>query len=340
MEKYDIYQDIATRTSGDIFIGVVGPVRTGKSTFITKFMENFVIPSIGNKLQKQIATDEMPQSASGKTIMTTQPKFIPANSVKVTFKNKCTANVRLVDCVGYLVEGVSGHIEDDKERMVKTPWSDEEIPFEKAADIGTKKVISDYSTIGILITTDGSFTDIPRKNYVHAEERAINELKALNKPFVIILNSSHPSNKETLMLASDMEQKYDCTVICSDVLNMTANEIDIIMEKILLEFPMTHFNIDLPKWMEALSIEDDIIKDLLSNVKSCSENMTKMRDFNLLDGVFENNEYVDSVDLVELKLGKGVPQYKLNPKSDIVFAVLKQLKKRRKKHILHCTIKS
>ena len=182
MKKYDIYDDIALRTGGDVYIGVVGPVRTGKSTFISKFMNTFVLPNISNKLQKQIALDEMPQSADGKTIMTTQPKFIPANSVKVQFKNKTSANVRLVDCVGYLIDGVNGHLEDDKPRLVNTPWSDEPIPFEQAASIGTKKVIDEYSTIGVLVTTDGSFTDIDRKNYVPAEKKVVSQLKATKKP--------------------------------------------------------------------------------------------------------------------------------------------------------------
>lgn len=193
MEKYDIYKDISRRTEGDIYIGVVGPVRTGKSTFISKFMEKAIMPNISNKLQKQIATDEMPQSAEGKTVMTTQPKFIPANAVKVQFKNKTSANVRLVDCVGYMVDGANGHLEDGKPRLVRTPWSDEDIPFEKAAEIGTRKVIKEYSTIGIVVTTDGSFTEIPRENYRKCEERIVDELKELNKPFVVVLNCKNPS---------------------------------------------------------------------------------------------------------------------------------------------------
>ena len=200
MDKYDIYKDISNRTCGDIYIGVVGPVRTGKSTFISKFMEKFVIPNINNKLQKQIATDEMPQSADGKIIMTTQPKFVPSNAVKVQFKNKTTANVRLVDCVGYLVDGALGHQDEDKPRLVKTPWDDNEMPFEKAAEKGTKKVIEEYSTIGVVVTTDGSFTDIPRSNYVQSEERVVNELKVLKKPFVVILNCKNPDDENALKL--------------------------------------------------------------------------------------------------------------------------------------------
>lgn len=208
MDKFDIYRDISERTGGDIYVGVVGPVRTGKSTFITKFMENFVIPNIGNKLQKQIATDEMPQSADGKTVMTTQPKFVPANGVKVTFKNKSSANVRLVDCVGYLIEGVTGHEEDGKPRLVKTPWDKEDIPFEKAAEIGTRKVIEDYSTIGILVTTDGTIGEIPRENYIPAEERTVKELKNCGKPFVIFLNCKNPKSDVSQNLAAALEEKY------------------------------------------------------------------------------------------------------------------------------------
>ena len=192
MEKNFIYNDIATRTGGDIYIGVVGPVRTGKSTFIAKFMDNFVIPNINNKLQKQIATDEMPQSSDGKTIMTTEPKFVPNEAIDITIGDNLKLKTRLVDCVGYLVDNAIGYLEDDMPRMVKTPWSEEEIPFETAAEIGTRKVITEHSTIGILVTTDGSITDIPREDYIKAEERVVSELKAINKPFIILLNSEHP----------------------------------------------------------------------------------------------------------------------------------------------------
>ena len=208
MEKFDIYKDISKRTGGDIFIGVVGPVRTGKSTFITKFMQNFVLPNISNKLQKQIAVDEMPQSADGKTVMTSQPKFIPANAVKVQFKNKISANLRLVDCVGYFVKGAIGADEDGKPRMVKTPWFEEEIPFEKAGEIGTRKVITDYSTIGVVVTTDGSICDIPREDYLQAEERVVEELKELKKPFVIILNCADETSPSAQKLREELEEKY------------------------------------------------------------------------------------------------------------------------------------
>ena len=325
MDKYNVYQDIAKRTDGDIYIGVVGPVRTGKSTFISKFMENFVLPNIGNKLQKQIAKDEMPQSASGKTVMTTQPKFVPANSVKVQFKNKCSANVRLVDCVGYMVDGASGSLEDDKPRMVKTPWSDQLISFEDAAEIGTKKVIEEYSTIGVLVTTDGSFSEIPRENYVEGEERAVNELLKLKKPFIIVLNSSNPESDKCKLLANQLENKYGVTVVCADVVNLTAEQIEVILEKILLEFPILSFDLNLPKWLQALPSDNQVISSVISKVKEVSKDMAKMRDFSCFYTAFSEDEYIDSVDVLELKLGQGIPEYKVVPKEGLFYRVLSQV---------------
>lgn len=322
MEKYNIYKDIATRTGGDIYIGVVGPVRTGKSTFITSFMNKLVLPNISNKLQKQIATDEMPQSADGKTIMTTQPKFIPANGVRVQFKNKVSANIRLVDCVGYFVDGAVGHEEDDKPRLVKTPWDDKEIPFEKAAVIGTKKVIDEYSTVGVVVTTDGSIGEIPRSSYVQAEEKVINELKALNKPFVIVLNSKNPNSDNALKLALELENKHGVSVQCVDVLNMTADDISIIMEKALLEFPMCAFNVDIPKWMQALPADSKVITEMIDKIKESSSSVRKMRDFSALNNAFEDSEYFDELSLCELKLDSGTSEYKLRAKEDLFYKVL------------------
>ena len=322
MEKYDIYKDISQRTGGDIFIGVVGPVRTGKSTFISKFMEQLVLPNINNKLAKQIATDEMPQSADGKTIMTTQPKFIPANSVKVQFKNKATASIRLVDCVGYMVEGATGHIEDKKPRLVKTPWSEEEIPFEKAAEIGTEKVIKEYSTIGIVVTTDGSVCDIAREGYVLPEEKVINELKSLRKPFVVILNSKNPNSPETIKLCDSLEEKYEVSVICKNVSTLKAEDFSEIMEKVLFEFPMCNFNVSLPKWMQALPVNNALIQEIISNVKEKAENMAKMKDFAEIVGLFEENENFNSPEIVELKLGEGECDYNLNTKEGLFYRVL------------------
>ena len=322
MEKFDVYKDIATRTSGDIYLGVVGPVRTGKSTFITKFMEKLVIPNINNKLQKQIATDEIPQSADGKTIMTTQPKFVPANAVKVQFKNKATANVRLIDCVGYMVEGAVGHEEDEKPRLVKTPWDDKELPFEKAAEIGTKKVIDEYSTIGIVVTTDGSFSDIPRSNYVVAENRVIRELQALNKPFVVILNCKNPKAESSIALANALEEKHGVPVIVMNVLEMNNEDLYTIMERVLMEFSMVSFNVNIPKWMQALPADNPIISEILEKVKEASSNVEKMRDFTQFNDIFYDSDNIEDFHLNELCLANGVAEFEVIPKENLYFTVL------------------
>ena len=324
MEKYNIYKDISVRTGGDMYIGVVGPVRTGKSTFITQFMQKFVLPNISNKLQKQIATDEMPQSADGKTIMTTQPKFIPANGVRVQFKNKISANVRLVDCVGYLVDGAVGHVEEDKPRLVKTPWDEKELPFEKAAEIGTKKVIEDYSTVGVVVTTDGSIGEIPRSSYLSAEERVINDLKRLNKPFIVVLNSKNPNADETIKLASEIESKHEIPVHCVDALNMSAEDISAIMEKVLLEFPMCGFNVKIPQWMQALPSDNKLIVEIVEEIKSASSSIKKMRDFSSMDQVFEENENFNKLNLCDLKLDNGFADYELTCKDGLFFKVLSE----------------
>jgi len=231
MENTRLYQDIAKRTDGDIYVGVVGPVRTGKSTFIKKFMDLLVIPNIENNYKKERAKDELPQSAGGKTIMTTEPKFVPNEAVEITLDNNLKFKTRLVDCVGYLVDNAIGYLEDDMPRMVKTPWSDEEIPFEVAAEIGTKKVIEEHSTIGILVTTDGSITDIPRDDYIKAEERVVSELKALNKPFVILLNSYSPDSDYAKELAETLSEKYQTTVIPTNCEYLTIDDINQILLK-------------------------------------------------------------------------------------------------------------
>ena len=218
MDKFDLYNDIATRTNGDIYIGVVGPVRTGKSTFIKRFMENLILPEISDENDKVRATDEMPQSAAGKIVMTTQPKFVPADAIKLSLGN-VRAKIRLIDCVGYMVEGAEGGVEDGKPRMVMTPWQEEEIPFEEAAEIGTEKVIRDHSTIGVVVTQDGSVTDIPRASYLAAEERVVNEMKEIGKPFVMILNSRTPSSDETQKLRSALSERYGVTVLAKDLID-------------------------------------------------------------------------------------------------------------------------
>ncbi len=322
MQKYDIYKDISDRTNGDVYIGVVGPVRTGKSTFISKFVEKLIIPNINGKLQKQIAVDELPQSADGKTIMTTQPKFVPANAVKVQFKNKASAKVRLVDCVGYLVDGAFGHEEDDKPRLVKTPWDDEEMPFEKAAEVGTKKVIDEYSTIGVVVTTDGSFGEIPRGNYVVAEEKVVADLKKQHKPFVIVLNSATPSSKECLELSDKLEEKYGVPVLPLSVANLSEEDVGTIMEKVLMEFPMQSFNVDVPKWLRALPPDNPLIEEIIEKVKSASAGMCRMKDFSSLNEAFEENENFYPLELKDVLMGEGVCEYQIRAKESLFYSVL------------------
>ena len=270
--NFKLYEDIAKRTEGDIYVGVVGPVRTGKSTFIKRFMDLLVIPNIDNSYKQERARDELPQSAGGRTIMTTEPKFIPNEAVEITVGNNISLKTRLVDCVGYLVNNAIGYLEDDMPRMVKTPWSEDEIPFEKAAEIGTRKVIQEHSTIGILVTTDGSITDIPREDYIEAEERVVRELKELNKPFIILLNSDSPYSESTKNLARKLEDKYETTVVPTDCSNLELDDINNIFSKILYEFPIERININFPKWADRLDENHWLKKELFAEIKdACSD---------------------------------------------------------------------
>ncbi len=287
MEEFDIYKDIRSRTGGDIYVGVVGPVRAGKSTFITNFMEKLVVPKVEDKNVLERMRDELPQSANGKTIMTTQPKFVPNEAVSITLGDNVDVNVRLVDCVGYMVEGAVGHLDGEKPRMVKTPWSDEEISFVDAADIGTKKVICDHATIGIVMTTDGSIaTELGRSAYVAPEERVVSELKALGKPFVIVLNSTVPNSPETQKLAAALEKKYGTAVLPLDVLNMTADDITNIFEKILFEFPLADIEVKISKWLQALPLEDGIIRRMVDTLLESGAGMTRMADYKIPTSLF------------------------------------------------------
>lgn len=292
MLNYDIYDDIAIRTGGDIYLGVVGPVRTGKSTFIKKFMETSVLDKITDKNKLQRAIDELPQSADGKTIMTTEPKFIPNEAVSVNF-DKMNANVRLIDCVGYLVEDAIGHREGDKERLVKTPWSDEEMPFQQAAELGTEKVIREHSTVGILVTTDGTITDIARAKYVESEERVVNELKSCGKPFVIVLNSRTPNETDAIRLRESLEERYGVPVYCCDVTRLGKDEITSIMEMALYEFPVTKINFRIPKWMRSLCPEEEIMKNILDCIKSKTSGISKMHDSSKLETMFDECKFIE-----------------------------------------------
>jgi stage IV sporulation protein A len=322
MENFEIYQDISKRTDGDIYIGVVGPVRTGKSTFIKRFMELLVIPNIENEYKRERAVDELPQSAGGKTIMTTEPKFIPNEAIEVTLNSNVKLKTRLVDCVGYLVNNVLGYMEDDMPRMVKTPWSDEEMPFETAAEIGTKKVITEHSTVGMVVTTDGSITGIPREDYIGAEERVIKELKELNKPFIMILNSSNPYSDETLNLAKNLEEKYETQVIPMSCLNMTIDDLNNIFTKLLYEFVVERINIHLPKWVNGLSLENPLKMQLFTKIKNTFKDVKKIVSVQEKYEELLEDSNIKKVSISEIDLGSGEIQIDVELQDNLFYEVL------------------
>ena len=320
----NIYQDISERTNGDIYIGVVGPVRSGKSTFVKNFMEKLILPNITNKNEKKRATDELPQSADGKIIMTTQPKFVPNTAVRLSLDDKATANVRLIDCVGYLIEGAEGHLEGDKARLVNTPWSTEPIPFEKAAEIGTQKVAAEHSTIAVVVTTDGSIGEIPRQNYVSAEERVVKELKLAGKPFVVVLNCKKPNDERCTELAATLQEKYGVSVLPVNVLNADATQLEGVLKAILAEFPVRRLAVDLPTWMRALSADNKIIVDILDKIKAHSAQINKMKDADKLAAAFADCDYLTSAEIQSLDMGSGVATCALTPKQELFFQVLSE----------------
>jgi stage IV sporulation protein A len=322
MEKFDLYRDIAERTDGDIYMGVVGPVRTGKSTLIKKIMDLLVLPNMNNEFEKERSRDEMPQSGAGRTIMTTQPKFVPNEAVQVALQDNANLNIRMVDCVGYLVKGAMGHMEGEAPRMVRTPWFDYDIPFEEAAEIGTRKVIADHSTIGLVVTTDGSITDIPRSNYVEAEERVVRELKELEKPFVMILNSRNPDAEETVKLKSALEEKYDVPVLSLDVLNLTDDDIHNILSNVLFEFPVTEIKLEVPKWV--LSLDDDhwLIQYVMNSAKAASADALRIRDVDGFGKAFEESEHMERPKIENINLGSGNAQIKMEAKPGLFYKIL------------------
>ena len=306
MDNFEIYNDIAKRTGGDIYVGVVGPVRTGKSTFISRFMQSLVLNSIANEYEKERAIDEMPQSGAGKIVMTMQPKFVPNEAVSVKFGEDVSARVRLIDCVGYAIDGVEGFKDGEAPRMVKTMWSENEMPFEQAAEIGTHKVIAEHSTIAVLVTTDGTVTDIPRQNYIKAEERVVEELKQNNKPFVIILNTKTPGTDAVNELSKSMEEKYGVPVIALDVSKIGVEEIGGIIKKILMEFPVSEINFKLPKWLMALPYEDDFIQLIMASVRAHTEAVNKMSDYEKMLSMFSGIDDLKSVEVNNLNMSNGV----------------------------------
>ena len=305
MTNTSIYQDMAQRTGGDIYLGLVGPVRTGKSTFIRRFMETLVIPNIEDVYARERAKDELPQSGSGRTIMTAEPKFVPEDAVNVTLDGGVSFSVRLVDCVGYMVDGASGQFEDGAERMVATPWFDEEVPMSRAAEEGTRRVITDHSTIGVVMTTDGSVCGIERESYVPAEERVVGELREIGKPFVLVLNSADPSGEAAQELRAELADKYGVACVCVNCLNLTAEDIDEILKLALYEFPIAELGIYLPSWLDALGADSPLRGDMLSGIAEAVQGMSRVRDaFSIMDAL-GGREDVSDAGVTAVDMGTG-----------------------------------
>lgn len=299
----DIYKDIETRTNGEIYMGVVGPVRTGKSTFIKRFMELLVVPAIKDEHSRIRAVDELPQSAAGRTVMTTEPKFIPKDSVEILLEDGVEFKVRMIDCVGYMIDEAEGHEEDGKERLVKTPWFDYDIPFTKAAEIGTKKVIFEHSTVGIMVTCDGSIADISRESYIEAEEKTVSELKSIGKPFVIILNSRRPGSEETLYLAEEMSEKYGVSVIPLNCDQLKPYDVNKIFEELLMDFPITAINFNIPKWVEAMDSDSTIKSYLIQVAKDIFSDLHHMKD--VRNVMCDSDEYIEKISMNNINMADG-----------------------------------
>lgn len=299
-----MYKDIQARTKGEIYIGVVGPVRTGKSTFIKRFMDLCVLPEMEDEHEKSRTRDELPQSAAGRTIMTTEPKFIPKEAAQIQLSEDLSAKIRLIDCVGYMVPGSEGHMEGGSERMVKTPWFEEEIPFAQAAELGTKKVISEHSTIGIVITCDGSFSEIPRENYIEAEERTIAELKNIGKPFIVLLNTEKPYGEPAIQLAQRLQEKYGVTVLPMNCAQLRRDDITKILEQVLWEFPITSLEFYMPKWVEMLPMEHKIKEDIIRQVRELSKDLLTIRDVQERP-IVSQGPFVERMKLEQIHMDSG-----------------------------------
>lgn len=319
MENYNIYQDVSSRTGGDIYIGVVGPVRTGKSTFIKKFMETLVIPN-AKESDRAVMIDELPQSGAGKTVMTTEPKFVPAKAAKIALNKGTDASVRLVDCVGFAVEGANGFEEDGKPRLVKTPWQEEAMSFSEAAALGTEKVIREHSTIGVLVTTDGSITDIPRTAYEQAEERAVRGLKEIGKPFIIVLNCTE--TKKAAALQKTLENKYEVPVVAINVEKMGEEEVLSVLKKALFEFPVLRVDVKIPRWLQSLPCDNPTVVAMLDKVKGAVEGVEKMRDCFALETLFDEEEDFINPEEIYMDLGKGKAEIALGAKKELFYRVL------------------
>ncbi|MDI3317385.1 MAG: stage IV sporulation protein A [Bacillota bacterium] len=325
MEEFDIFQDIAQRTGGDLYVGVVGPVRTGKSTLIKRFLELLVLPNIPDEYERQRTTDEMPQSGAGRTIMTAEPKFIPGEAVEIAVGELLRARVRFIDCVGYPVEGAIGYEEEDGPRLVSTPWFGEPIPFEQAAEEGTRRVIAEHSTIGLVVTTDGSITDIPRSGYEEAERRTIGELKDLGKPFLVILNSAHPDDPDTEELANRMEQEYGATVLPVDALHLDREALDWILEELLYEFPVHDLEIQLPAWVQELEGSHWLRLRFDQAVQEARSKVLRLRDVDQAVAELSTMEEVSEARIARMEPGTGNVTVALEAPESLFYRVLEEI---------------
>ena len=324
MEMFDVYKDIELRTKGEFYLGIVGPVRTGKSTFIKRFMDLLVLPKIQDIHTMEQTRDELPQSASGKTIMTTEPKFVPKEAVEIPIAENVGVNVRLIDCVGYMVEGATGHTEKGEERQVKTPWYEEEIPFTQAATIGTQKVIRDHATIGIIVTTDGSIGDLKRESYLSAEEKTIRELQAIGKPFIVLVNSRRPYSEEAKKVANQIENQYGVTALPVNCEQLREEDIHHIMEKILFAFPISEVGFYLPKWVDMLPKEHKIKMDIITNVKKILEHISEVKD--VICGLPKaDSEFIEDVCVEDVALDTGTVSVSIRVKDCYYYEMLSEV---------------
>ena len=322
MTNSSIYQDIAARTDGAVMLGIVGPVRTGKSTFIKRFMETLVIPNIDNVYVRERAKDELPQSGSGRTIMTSEPKFVPEEAVKIRLPDGAEVSVRLVDCVGYMVPGAAGQFENGEERLVTTPWFDHEISMTEAAEQGTHKVIAEHSTIGLVVTTDGTICDIPREDYVSAEERVINELKAIGKPFIVLLNSAQPNSDTARALAEELAEKYDVTVMRVNCLELNEKDITAIMASVLGEFPIAELGFTLPEWIDALSGDNDLKKELFSIIAAACAEMGYVKDIPGITEALSQCENISAVRTESADMGSGITAFTVSVPRELYYKTI------------------
>lgn len=325
LDKIDIFKDISKRTNGDIYLGIVGAVRTGKSTFIKKFMELVVLPNIVDESERVRAHDELPQSAAGKTIMTTEPKFIPNQAVTVEMDEGLDVNIRLVDCVGYAVEGAKGFEDENGPRMIHTPWYEDPIPFHDAAEIGTRKVIQEHSTIGVVVTTDGTIGEIPRADYVEAEQKVIEELKEVGKPFIMVVNSMNPTSQDTELLRQSLSEDYDIPVLAMSIETMTEHDVHNVLREALYEFPVLEVNVNLPSWVMVLKEDHWLRGNYQEAIQSTVKNIKRLRDVDHIVNEFRDYDYIDNANIAGMEMGEGIAEIDLHAPEYLYDEVLKEI---------------